>query len=147
MAKVWFSGWLKTKIDSFLFLAENLKIEYHTFNPIFLFFKKKEGGRKRGRKDRLVSRLFCPIDFIWTSKASVSSVEKVQWSSEGEPWVVKFIYSEKATKFCKISTLLLPYVVPVKVRLEILQNLVAFSEYMNFKGLKGIARLFWLFCW
>ena len=64
MAKVWFSGWLKTKIDSFLFLAENLKIEYHTFNPIFLFFKKKEGGRKLGRKDRLVSRLFCPIDFI-----------------------------------------------------------------------------------
>ena len=28
--------------------------------------------------------------------------------------VVKFIYSEKATKFCEISTLLLSYVVPVK---------------------------------
>ena len=44
--------------------------------------------------------------------------------------VVKFIYSEKATKFCEISTLLLSYVVPVKSRVEISQNLVAFSEYI-----------------
>ena len=44
----------------------------------------------------------------------------------------KFIYSEKATKFCEISTLLLSYVVPVKSKVEILQNFVAFSEYMNF---------------
>ena len=42
------------------------------------------------------------------------------------------MYSEKATKFCKISTLLLFYVVPVKSKVEILQNFVAFSEYMNF---------------
>ena len=46
---------------------------------------------------------------------------------------LKFIYSEKATKFCKISTLLLSYVVPVKSKVEILQHFVAFSEYMNFK--------------
>ena len=46
---------------------------------------------------------------------------------------VKFIYSEKATKFCEISTLLLSYVVPVKSKVEIPQNFVAFSEYMNFK--------------
>ena len=44
----------------------------------------------------------------------------------------KFIYSEKATKFCEISTLLLSYVVPVKSKVEISQNFVAFSEYMNF---------------
>ena len=48
--------------------------------------------------------------------------------------LVKFIYSEKATKFCEISTLLLSYVVPVKIKVEIIsQNFVAFSEYMNFK--------------
>ena len=41
---------------------------------------------------------------------------------------LKFIYSEKASKFCEISTLLLSYVVPV----DISQNFVAFSEYMNF---------------
>ena len=46
--------------------------------------------------------------------------------------MLKFIYSEKATKFCEISNLLLSYVVPVKSKVEISQNLVAFSEYMNF---------------
>ena len=46
--------------------------------------------------------------------------------------VVKFIYSEKTTKFCKISTVDLSYVVPVKSTVEISQNFVAFSEYMNF---------------
>ena len=45
---------------------------------------------------------------------------------------VKFIYSEKATKFFEISTLLLSYAVPVKSKVEISQNFVAFSEYMNF---------------
>ena len=46
---------------------------------------------------------------------------------------VKFKYSEKAIKFCKISTLDLSCVVRVKSRVKILQNFVAFSEYMNFK--------------
>ena len=46
--------------------------------------------------------------------------------------LLKFIYSEKATKFCEISTLLLSYVVPVKSKVKISQNFVAFSEYMNF---------------
>ena len=45
---------------------------------------------------------------------------------------LKFIYSEKATKFWKISTLDLSYVVMVKSTVEILQNFVTFSEYMNF---------------
>ena len=47
-------------------------------------------------------------------------------------FVVKFICSEKATNFCEISTLDLPYVVTFKSRVEISQNFVAFSEYMNF---------------
>ena len=47
---------------------------------------------------------------------------------------LKFIYSETATKFCEISTFLLSYVVPVKSKVEILKNFVAFSEYMNFKN-------------
>ena len=45
---------------------------------------------------------------------------------------MQFIYSEKATKFCEISTLLLSYVVPVKSKVAISQNFVAFSDYMNF---------------
>ena len=45
---------------------------------------------------------------------------------------VKFIYSEKATIFCEISTIDLSYVVTVKSTVEISQNFVGFSEYMNF---------------
>ena len=42
------------------------------------------------------------------------------------------IYSGKATKFCEISSVDLSYVVTVKSTVEISQNFVAFSEYMNF---------------
>ena len=54
---------------------------------------------------------------------------------------LKFIYSKKATKSCKIFTLLLSYVVPVKSKVKILQHFVAFSEYMNFK------RFILIYCW
>ena len=45
---------------------------------------------------------------------------------------LKFIYSEKATKFCEIFTSLLSHVVPVKSKGKISQNFVAFSDYMKF---------------
>ena len=48
-------------------------------------------------------------------------------------FLVKFVYSEKATKFCEISTLLLSTVHTDKSKVEISQNFVAFSEYTNFK--------------
>ena len=44
---------------------------------------------------------------------------------------LKFIYSEKATQFYETFTLL-TYVVPVKSKVKISQNCVAFSEYINF---------------
>ena len=54
---------------------------------------------------------------------------------------LKFIYSEKATKFCKIFTLLLSCVVPVKSKANISQNFVVFSEYMNFNKIPLEVRL------
>ena len=45
---------------------------------------------------------------------------------------VKFIYFEKATKFCKISTVALTATTEDKSTVEISQKFVAFSEYMNF---------------
>ena len=45
---------------------------------------------------------------------------------------LKFIYCEKATKFCEIFTLLLTVCTLVKSKVKISQNFVAFSEYMNF---------------
>ena len=47
--------------------------------------------------------------------------------------MVKLVYSEKARKFCEISTLLLSTVHTDISKVEISQNYVAFSEYMNFK--------------
>ena len=48
---------------------------------------------------------------------------------------VKFIYSERATKFCEISTNYFTGSTYIgQIIVEILQNFVAFSEYMNFKS-------------
>ena len=49
---------------------------------------------------------------------------------------LKVIYSEKATKFCEISTVDLSYIVTIKSKVEILQTFMAFSEYMNFNKLR-----------
>ena len=45
--------------------------------------------------------------------------------------LIKFIYSEKATKFCEIFPLLLTVCNAVKSKVKISQNFEAFSEYMN----------------
>ena len=47
----------------------------------------------------------------------------------------KFIYSEKATRFCEISTVDLTGTTKDKSTVEILQNVSSFSEYMNFSSL------------
>ena len=49
-------------------------------------------------------------------------------------WPLKFIYSEKATKFCEIFPLLLTAAHTVKSKGKISQNFVAFLEFMNFKN-------------
>ena len=49
--------------------------------------------------------------------------------------LLKFVYSEKATKFCEISTLLLSTVHTNKSKVEISQNFVAFSEYIIFPSI------------
>ena len=51
--------------------------------------------------------------------------------------MLKFIYSEKATEFCEISTLLLTGTTLDKSKVEISQNFMASSEYMNFKRAKA----------
>ena len=45
---------------------------------------------------------------------------------------IKLKFSEKATKFDKISILVLTFLCNVKNKMEILSNFVAFSEYVNF---------------
>ena len=54
---------------------------------------------------------------------------------------LKFINSEKATNFREISTVDLSYLVTVKSTVEISQNFVDFSVYMNFKALNFLVCL------
>ena len=61
----------------------------------------------------------------------LQSKESRTYKKRGQ--VLKFIYSEEATKFCEIFTLLLSVCIVDKSKVEILQNFVAFSEYTNFK--------------
>ena len=51
------------------------------------------------------------------------------------------VYSEKATKFYEISTLLFTLCTVVKNKGEISQNFVAFSEYINFNKIRKDRKL------
>ena len=84
--------------------------------------------------NHLVSSFFSPEilkkNEVWSCNHDTKASQNCP---KGFTRYLKFIYSEKATKFCEISTIDLSYVVPVKsTAVEILQNFVAFSEYMNF---------------
>ena len=71
--------------------------------------------------DCLMTAWWLPDDYLMTT----------WWLSNDD--LVKFIYSEKATKFCEIFPLLLTVCTAVKSKGKISQNFVAFSKYMNFK--------------
>ena len=60
----------------------------------------------------------------------MNTIYKSKYSANFNITNVKLIYSEKATKFFEIFTL---HVVPVKSKVKISQNCVAFSEHMNLK--------------
>ena len=54
------------------------------------------------------------------------------WKRSQKKRPLKFLYSEKATRFGKISTVDLTGTTQDKSTVKISQNFVAFSEYMNF---------------
>ena len=67
----------------------------------------------------------CKKYFTWLS-----------WFMIGCFCVIKFIYSEKATKSCEIFPILLTVcMTDVKSKGKISKNFAAFSEYMNFNNL------------
>ena len=90
-------------------------------------------------KENNISFISRDITFLGTyniatpNRAEQAVKSSVECTILGGSFLLKFIYSEKATKFCEIFILLLSYVVPVKSKVKISQNCVAFSEYMNFK--------------
>ena len=83
------------------------------------------------QKNRLYQQFFVNQDPTIPQNLKLKRIVEIYWKANLQ---IKCIYSEKATKFCEISNLLLSYVVPVKSKVEISENFVAFAEYMNFKG-------------
>ena len=65
------------------------------------------------------------------------------WFEWGEIHLLKFIYCEKATKFCKILNILLTGTTWDKSMVEILQNFMTFTEYMNLKDSRCIWWILW----
>ena len=80
--------------------------------------------------------MICPsMTASWASLSLLSKVICFLWHIYLKfVHLLKFIYSEKATKFCEIVTLLLSVCTVDKSKVKISQNFVAFSEYTNLKG-------------
>ena len=84
--------------------------------------------RKYGRTISIVEIAFC---LSWQHSAPFSPFffhDHAIAGSEILLCIIKFIYTEKATNFCEISTVNLSYVLTV----DISQNFVAFSVYIIF---------------
>ena len=96
--------------------------------------QKEDKTRESFARISLASKLEL-ISQLWQGEiglqcSNVTSVVEFEWAGPtvcANPVTVKLIYSEKATKFCEIFTLLLSYAVPVKSKVKISQNVVAFS--------------------
>ena len=69
------------------------------------------------------------LDEVWIPWFTMRS------TSSKYNFLLKFMYSEKAKKFCKIFALLLTGITKDKSKVNISHNFVAFSEYMNFMHL------------
>ena len=74
------------------------------FGPVFITLGKKKWWRRT-----LLLRI---IWLYWRCQKAVTILPLTTSK------VIKFIYSEKATKFCEISTFRLSYVVPVKSKVQ-----------------------------
>ena len=79
-------------------------------------FSKREGG--------FLSFKFCKITIMHKCVVLIQERINGRTVQEGSveemlAYMLKFIYSEKATKFCEIFTLLLSYVAPVKSKMKI----------------------------
>ena len=121
---------------NFQFDEDPTKLKIHS--EIFSYLKKHlarytlEPKGIRGIQQLLGDRILLLFD----QPTFVGEQKKIHYLTPFPPLILstqlKFIYSEKATKFCEIFTLLLSFVVPVKSKVKISQNFVAFSEYMNF---------------
>ena len=78
-----------------------------------------------------------PSDISWQKVAFLviqnHALLFLSWTAFINITLLKFVFSEKATHFCRISTVDFSYVITVKTMVVVSHNFVAFSEYMNLK--------------
>ena len=75
--------------------------------------------------------------FVYLLQFMSSNVSYL-WVWSGQRWEIKLRFCKKDTFFCEITALDLSYEVMGKSTVEISQNFVAFSEYMNFTRFPSI---------
>ena len=112
-------------------------IKRHQLEDIILNIKSLD--IKQDRVENFMKLLIEPPEPVRVASAlkvleGVGALDPEQKVCNKQIELIKFIYSEKDTKFCGIFTLLLSYVVPVKSKVKISQIYVAFSQYMNFNS-------------
>ena len=90
----------------------------------------KENHRSGGKFYKFKFSCQSPLSYIHNVQQNYLTFQA--WTGKFFSVLLKFMYSENATKFCEIFISLLSYVVPVKSKVKISRNFVAFSEYMNF---------------
>ena len=117
----------KAKIQLQIVMHDGACTTFHFNNP--------SGGADAQKKERDdVKELLQQLLPTFKKKVNKELEEKNRMLSENPGLLqVKFMYSEKATQFCKIFPLLLTVCTVIKSKGNISQNFVAFSEYMNFK--------------
>ena len=111
-------------------------------NTVFLS-NQVERCVKASRQLLFCYQRFLPFTMAFHSmaKANLNKSQELVTNMNSASKYIKFIYSEKATKFREIFTLLLTVCTVVKSKVKISQNFVAFSEYMNFTN--TLPRSFW----
>ena len=122
------------KSYKFLYHVETFKMRYFWHS----FVQCDEVKRRKG--DCLIRQYFSKRSFVLTERISEEMQQQTAvgmhfiqfWCHILIYHVLKFIYSQKATKIFEIFPLLLTSVHTVKSKGKISQNFVAFSEYMNF---------------
>ena len=117
----------KAKIQLQIVMHDGACTTFHFNNP--------SGGADAQKKERDdVKELLQQLLPTFKKKVNKELEEKNRMLSENPGLLqVKFMYSEKATQFCKIFPLLLTVCTVIKSKGNISQNFVAFSEYTNLK--------------
>ena len=87
---------------------------------------------QRCQHDRLTTMFFCCSDWLTVPEEGPAFWGLSQTCTRLQVFVIKFIYSEKATKIFEIFPLLLTVCTVDKSKGKISQHFVAFSEYIGY---------------